>query len=65
MPKMKTHRATAKRIKFTGSGKPRRRRAGKGHYRLAKGKNRFRRLGRDEDLSPGDRRIVKRMIGGS
>ncbi len=63
MPKMKTHRATAKRIKVTGSGKLMRRRAGRGHYRLAKGKQRFRRLDRDTGLAKGDEKVAKRMLG--
>ncbi|HES58120.1 MAG TPA: 50S ribosomal protein L35, partial [Firmicutes bacterium] len=33
MPKMKTHKATAKRTKVTGSGKIMRRRAGGAHLR--------------------------------
>lgn len=62
MPKQKSHRGLTKRIKTTGSGKLMRRKAGRGHYRLAKGKNRFRRLDGADDLSPGDDRIVRRMI---
>lgn len=33
MPKLKTHRATAKRFKMTGSGKLMRTHGGKGHLR--------------------------------
>lgn len=62
MPKQKSHRGLTKRIKTTGSGKLMRRKAGRGHYRLAKGKNRFRRLDGTDALSPGDDRIVRRMI---
>jgi large subunit ribosomal protein L35 len=62
MPKQKSHRGLTKRIKTTGSGKLMRRKAGRGHYRLAKGKNRFRRLDGNDSLSPGDDRIVRRMI---
>ena len=46
MPKQKSHRGLTKRIKTTGSGKLMRRKAGRGHYRLAKGKNRFPPAGR-------------------
>jgi large subunit ribosomal protein L35 len=63
MPKMKTHRGAAKRIKVTGSGRLRRRQSGKGHLKLAKGKDRFRRLGGEADLAPGDEKVVKRMLG--
>lgn len=62
MPKQKSHRGLTKRIKKTGSGKLMRRQAGRGHYRLAKGKNRFRRLDGTDGLAPGDERIVRRMI---
>jgi large subunit ribosomal protein L35 len=62
MPKQKSHRGLSKRIKKTGSGKLMRRQAGRGHYRLAKGKRRFRRLDGTDGLSPGDDRIVRRMI---
>lgn len=62
MPKQKSHRGLAKRIKKTGSGKLMRRQAGRGHYRLAKGKARFRRLDGTDGLSPGDERTVRRMI---
>lgn len=63
MPKMKTHRGTAKRIKVTGSGKLRRARAGRGHLKLAKGKNRYRRLKGNSELAPGDAKTVKRLLG--
>jgi large subunit ribosomal protein L35 len=62
MPKQKSHRGLSKRIKKTGSGKLMRRQAGRGHYRLAKGKRRFRRLDGTDGLSSGDDRIVRRMI---
>jgi large subunit ribosomal protein L35 len=63
VPKMKTHRGAAKRIKVTGSGRLMRRRAGRGHYRLAKGKGRFRRLDGVAELAPGDGKAAKRMLG--
>lgn len=62
MPKMKSHKGAAKRFKVTGSGRIRRRQSGRGHYRLAKGKRRYRRLSRDTDLAPGDKRNVRRLI---
>lgn len=63
MPKMKTHRGAAKRIKVSGSGKILRGQAGRGHYKLAKSNNRFRRLAGDADLKPGDAKAIKRMLG--
>ena len=63
MPKMKTHRGAAKRIKRTGTGRLRRKQAGKAHLRLAKGADRFRRLRGEADLAPGDAKVVKKLLG--
>jgi large subunit ribosomal protein L35 len=63
MPKMKTHRGAAKRIKVSGSGRIMRKQAGRGHLKLAKGNDRFRRLKGDTDLAPGDAKVAKRMLG--
>ena len=38
MPKLKTHKATAKRFKYTGSGKLMRTKIGKSHLRRRKNK---------------------------
>jgi large subunit ribosomal protein L35 len=63
MPKMKTHRGAAKRIKKTGTGRLRRKQAGRGHLRIAKGSDRYRRLAGEVDLAPGDAKVVKKMLG--
>ncbi|MDH3193692.1 MAG: 50S ribosomal protein L35 [Acidimicrobiia bacterium] len=63
MPKMKTHKGTAKRFKTTGTGKLRRRQAGKQHLRLAKGKNRYRRLDGETSVAPGDAKRMKKLLG--
>lgn len=63
MPKMKTHSGAKKRIKVTGSGKLRRRQAGRGHLRLAKGKNTFRRRAGEVELAPGDAKTMKKLLG--
>jgi large subunit ribosomal protein L35 len=63
MPKQKTHRGAAKRIKKTGSGKLRRKQSGRGHLNLAKGNDRYRRLKGETELAPGDAKVVKRLIG--
>ena len=63
MPKMKTHSGAKKRIKVTGSGKLLRRQSGKGHYRLAKGKDTFRRRDGLEELAPGDAKVIKKQLG--
>lgn len=44
MPKMKTHKATARRFKVTGSGKLVRTRVGKSHLRRRKAKRVLRKL---------------------
>jgi len=63
MPKMKTHKGTAKRFKVTGTGKIRRRRAFLNHILEKKSPSRKRRLSRDVTLSPGDARAVKKNLG--
>lgn len=63
MPKMKTHRGLAKRVKVTGAGRLRRSQASRGHNYLAKGKDAFRRRKGDADLAPGDAKNAQRMLG--
>ncbi|HEY2430970.1 MAG TPA: 50S ribosomal protein L35 [Acidimicrobiales bacterium] len=63
MPKMKTDKGAAKRIKVTGSGKLRRRRAFLNHILEKKSPARKRRLGSEGDVSAADRRQVKRLLG--
>jgi large subunit ribosomal protein L35 len=63
MPKMKTHSGAKKRIKVTGSGKLMRRQAGRGHLRLAKGKQTFRRRTGEVELAPGDARVARKLLG--
>jgi len=63
MPKMKTHRGAAKRIKVTGTGKLRRRQAYLNHILEKKPSTRTRRLGRETDVAPGDERSVRRLLG--
>jgi large subunit ribosomal protein L35 len=63
MPKMKTDRGAAKRIKVTGTGKLRRRRAFRSHLLEKKSSVRTRRLGREADVSSRDQRAMKRLLG--
>ncbi len=63
MPKMKTDRGAAKRIKVTASGRLRRRKAFRGHKFEIKNNVRMRRLGRESDVSKADERAVRRMLG--
>jgi large subunit ribosomal protein L35 len=63
MPKMKTDSGAKKRIKITGSGKLRRRKAFRGHIMEKKSSVRTRRLGREAEIAPGQEKRVKRMLG--
>ncbi|MBW3546859.1 MAG: 50S ribosomal protein L35 [Actinobacteria bacterium] len=60
---MKTHRGAAKRFKVTGSGKIRRRQVGMNHILEKKPSKRTRRLKRSVEVTGGDARQVKRMLG--
>jgi large subunit ribosomal protein L35 len=63
MPKIKTHRGAAKRIRVTGSGKLMRRKANRSHLLEKKASKRTRRLGRPAEVKAGDRDKVERMLG--
>jgi large subunit ribosomal protein L35 len=63
MPKMKTDKGAAKRIKVTGSGKLRRRRAFLNHILEKKSPKRKRRLQSPTGVAPSDARQVKRLLG--
>jgi large subunit ribosomal protein L35 len=63
MPKMKTDRGAAKRIKVTASGRLRRRQAFRGHNFETKSSVRMRRLGREADVSKADERATRRQLG--
>jgi large subunit ribosomal protein L35 len=63
MPKMKTDRGAAKRIKVTGSGRLRRRKAFRAHILEKKSSVRTLRLGRETDISKADERATRRMLG--
>ena len=63
MPKMKTDRGAAKRIKVTGSGRLRRRKDFRSHILEKKSSVRTRRLGREADIAKADERATRRMLG--
>jgi large subunit ribosomal protein L35 len=63
MPKMKTDRGAAKRIKVTGTGRLRRRQAFKSHLLEKKSSVRTRRLSRETDIAKSDERQVRRLLG--
>jgi large subunit ribosomal protein L35 len=63
MPKMKTHRGSAKRFKVTGTGKITRRKAFRAHLLEKKPTTRTRRLGRPAEVTGGDKKRVERLLG--
>jgi large subunit ribosomal protein L35 len=63
MSKMKTDRGAAKRFKITGTGRIRRGQANRSHLLEKKPSTRTRRLGREVDVAPADRREVRRLLG--
>lgn len=63
MPKMKTHSASKKRFRLTGTGKLVRRHAFKSHlleHKSAKRKRGFRKV---YDVSRADTREIRRLLG--
>jgi large subunit ribosomal protein L35 len=62
MPKMKTHKTTAKRFKVTGSGKLRRRKGRATHLRRRKSKRMKRELQKDVPVSKADRKRVRGIL---
>ncbi len=62
MGKMKTHRASAKRFKRTGSGKIKRYFAYKGHLTGKKTAKRLRKLRKSSLVSKGDQKRIDHMI---
>ena len=63
MPKMKTDKGAAARVKITGTGRLRRRHAMRSHMLEKKASTRTRRLGREADFSPADLRQIRRLLG--
>jgi large subunit ribosomal protein L35 len=63
MPKMKTDRGAAARFKVTATGRLRRQQANRSHLFEKKTSTRTRRLAREVDVSPADRRAVRRLLG--
>jgi len=63
MPKLKTNRSAAKRLRVTGSGKIKRNKAGKRHILTSKAKKRKRNLRRATLVHPGDAKRMARLLG--
>ena len=62
MPKIRTRKAAAKRIKITGTGKVMLRRAQKSHLLTHKSAKRKRRLATASVASKADSKTAKRMV---
>ncbi|MEO7905073.1 MAG: 50S ribosomal protein L35 [Candidatus Saccharimonadales bacterium] len=63
MPKMKTHKGTAKRIKITSTGKLTRRRAFGAHLLSKKSKSRKRAINRTATVTGSMAKNVRRALG--
>lgn len=63
MPKMKTHKGTAKRIKLTSTGKVTRRRAFGNHMLSKKSKSRKRNINTPAEITGSIKKNVKRALG--
>lgn len=63
MPKMKTHKGTAKRIKKTASGKLLRGRAFGNHLLAKKSKSRKRRISSSAEITGKLAKNIKRALG--
>ncbi len=63
MPKMKTHKGTAKRVKITGSGKIVRERAFANHMLSKKSKSRKRVINTSATVTGSIAKNVKRALG--
>lgn len=63
MPKMKTHRGTAKRFRVTGSGKIMRAKQGSNHILEKKSQKRKRNFRHETEVAQGDYKNVARNLG--
>ncbi len=63
MPKMKTNKAIAKRVKITARGKVMRGRLGAGHLKSTKSQKQIRRLRSKTTLSRAFAKHAKRILG--
>ena len=63
MPKMKTHSGAKMRFKLTGTGKLKRQQANRRHYLEHKSSRLTRRLAGDKIVTPGEAKVIKKMLG--
>jgi large subunit ribosomal protein L35 len=62
MPKLKTHKATSRRMSVSGSGKLLRTRCGKSHLRRNRSKRAAREYSEMHEVSPRDATRIRRLI---
>ena len=62
MPKLKTHKATARRMQITGSGKLMRTRCGKSHLRRNRSKRAAREYDEVQPVTSRDATRIRRLI---
>jgi large subunit ribosomal protein L35 len=63
MPKMKTRKSVAKRVKITARGKVLHRVPGSGHLKSRKTPSQIRRFRKEHEFSPTFSRHAKRLLG--
>ena len=63
MPKMKTHKGSAKRFRLTGSGKIMRAKAYKSHIMEKKSPKRKRSFRHEANVSAADQKVIARSLG--
>lgn len=63
MPKMKTHKGTAKRFRTTGAGKIMRGKAFKSHIMTKKSQKRKRNFRHETEVAPADVKVIKKNLG--
>ena len=63
MPKMKTHRGSAKRFRVTGSCKIMRAKAYKSHILTKKSPKRKRNFRHETEIAEADKKVVARNLG--
>ena len=63
MPKMKTHKGTAKRFRRTGTGKIMRAKAYKSHILTKKSQKRIRGFRQETTVAPADVKVISARMG--
>lgn len=62
MPKLKTNKSVAKRVKITKKGKIKKRKAGRSHILGKKSRKRKRKMRKSSYLSSADEKRIRRLL---